>query len=216
MHRTANFSQKPQSFFSIPVCVSLWSESSFLWPVCFYLLPQMYWWLRYSLLAKQLEKKSSTWMVGISSPLSLHCLLTRPSSESCSLWALLTLPEAPASDYDLPFIYNEPSPPPYLTAVRCFPFYFFHSSDAKATHILPFNLFIFIQPHHSPSLKKARMETQTWQKAEDGAGCRGHGGMLFTDLLTLDCLDYFPVEPWITSPWIAPPKWTVPSPLIIL
>lgn len=54
--------------------------------------------------------------------------LTWPDSGLCSLWSL---PEVPAPDYALSFIYNKP-PPLYLGAIMfflCIPF--FHSSDAE-------------------------------------------------------------------------------------
>jgi len=69
-----------------------------------------------------------------------------------------------------------------------------------------------ILPYHCSSSKEVRTGTQTGQEPEGRGWGRGHGGMLFTSLLLMDCSAWFLIDPRTTSPGTAPPRvgWALP------
>ena len=67
-------------------------------------------------------------------------------------------------------------------------------------------------PHHYSLLKEVRTGTLTGQEPGGRSGCRGHGGVLLTDLLTMPSSTSFLVVPGTTSSGRAPPtmNWALP------
>ena len=79
------------------------------------------------------------------------------------------------------------------------------------------DLFNLTFPGNSPLLKEVRAGTQTGQECEGRSWCRGHGGVLPTDLLLMVCSVCFLTEPRTTSPGMVPPTvgWAlIQQPLI--
>ena len=61
---------------------------------------------------------------------------------------------------------------------------------------------------HCSSLREVRAGCQTGQEHGGRSWCRGHEGVLLTDLLIMACSACFRIEPRTTSPGWHHPQWT--------
>lgn len=75
--------------------------------------------------------------------------------------------------------------------------------------------FWLILSHCSQSFKEVRIETQIWQECGGRSSCRGHGEVLFNDLLLMPYSACFLIECKTTSPGLVPSNLQCAGPSLI-